>query len=294
MGIISEIRQNIRLSGKVTYQFIAVNVVVFLCFQLLFIFEKLLFRSAYILTFYRDHLALPAALDTLAWHPWTLITYMFLHGGFWHILWNMLVLFWFGRLLEEYVGRKKIVTLYFLGGIVGGLLYIAAYNIFPYLRDFLSDAYMVGASASIMAILVACATLLPDHTFFLLFLGPVRLKYIAVFLVVINLLSIVGSNPGGMIAHLGGAGFGYFFIRQLRRGNDMSETVYGLAGKLGGLFKRRSKLKVKYVNKKQSRSARSSQTEQDEVDAILDKISQSGYESLTKEEKERLFRASKK
>lgn len=293
MSFLSELKQNIRQSGKVTYQFIVANVGLFLFFNILFIFERLIFQSGIIARFYHEYLTLPASLELLAFRPWTIITYMFLHAGLWHILVNMLFLFWFGLLLEEYLGRKKIISLYFLGGIAGGLLYIISYNIFPYLQVQVGQAFLIGASASVMAILVACATLLPDYTFFLLLLGPVKLKYIALVLVIFDFLSIAGSNPGGMIAHLGGALFGFVFIRQLRKGNDWSRPFMKVAGGLGAIFKRKPHLKVKYSNKSRKTDSRPV-SQQDEIDAILDKISRSGYESLTAEEKNKLFRASGK
>lgn len=295
MSFLSELKQNIRQSGKVTYEFIAANVGIFLLFNILFIFERLIFRTGAIELFYEKYLFLPGSLEALATRPWTLLTYMFLHAGIWHILVNMLFLFWFGSLLEEYAGRKKIISLYFMGGIAGGLLYIISYNVFPYLQDQLQYALLVGASASVMAILVACATLLPDYTFFLLLLGPVKLKYIAMVLVILDFLSIAGSNPGGMIAHLGGALFGFLFIKQLRKGSDWSRPFMKIIDGINSLFKRKPALKVKYSNKKARRTAPPRPvSHQDEIDAILDKISKSGYESLSSEEKNKLFRASGK
>lgn len=294
MSFLNELKQTIRQSGKVTYEFIAINVGLFLIFNIVFIFERLIFRTGVIELFYQKYLFLPGSLENLVTRPWTLITYMFLHAGIWHILINMLFLFWFGRLLEEYLGRKKVLSLYFLGGIAGGILYIISYNIFPYLQDQLDYALLVGASASVMAILVASATLLPDYTFFLLLLGPVKLKYIALVLVILDFLSIAGSNPGGMIAHLGGALFGFLFIKQLRKGNDYSKPFMKVVDGLGSLFKKKPALKVKYTNKSKRSAPARPVSKQDEIDAILDKISKSGYESLSAEEKNKLFRASGK
>src|SRR5690606_4445702 len=140
--------------------------------------------------FYQKYLFLPGSLENLVTRPWTILTYMFLHAGLWHILVNMLFLFWFGRLLEEYLGRKKVISLYFLGGIAGGLLYFISYNIFRYLKFQLVYAMLVVASASVMSILVASATLFPDYSFFPLLFGPVNLKYIALVLVILDFLSI--------------------------------------------------------------------------------------------------------
>lgn len=294
MSFLNEIKQNIARSGKVTYQLIAINVAIFLFFGVLFIFEKLIFRSNVIEHYYHYYLALPASLDTLMWHPWSILTYMFLHSfsNFFHIVFNMLFLYWFGLLLEEYLGRKRIIGLYLLGGIAGGVLYIISYNIFPYLIDQVRDAYLIGASASVMAILVGCATMLPNHTFFLLFFGPVKLKYIALIIVIFDFLSIAGYNPGGMIAHLGGALFGFLFIRRLRQGQDWSEGLAKLFRRVGNIFRRRPVLRVKHTNKGRKAPAPDS-PRQDEIDLILDKISRSGYESLSKEEKNKLFKASK-
>lgn len=294
MSFLNEIRQNIVRSGKVTYQLIAINVAIFLFFGVLFVFEKLIFRSNVIEHYYHYYLALPASPDILMWHPWSILSYMFLHSfsNFFHIVFNMLFLYWFGLLLEEYLGRKRIIGLYLLGGIAGGLLYIISYNIFPYLTDQVRDAYLIGASASVMAILVGCATMLPNHTFFLLFFGPVRLKYIALIIVAFDFLSIAGYNPGGMIAHLGGALFGFLFIRRLRQGQDWSEGLAKLFRRIGNIFRRRPVLRVKHTNRGRKAPTPDS-PRQDEIDLILDKISRSGYESLSKEEKNKLFKASK-
>src|SRR5690606_11749920 len=146
MSCLNELKQNIRQSGTVTYEFIAINVGLFLIFNILFIFERLIFRTGIIELFYQKYLFLPGSLETLVTRPWTILTYMFLHAGLWHILVNMLFLFWFGRLMEEYLGRKKVISLYFLGGIAGGLLYISSYNIFTYLQDPLDYALLVEAA----------------------------------------------------------------------------------------------------------------------------------------------------
>lgn len=293
MSFLNDIRQNIRQSGKVTYQFIIANVAIFLFFNILFIFERLIFRTGILEHYYTIYLTMSASPEILLWRPWTIITYMFLHDGLLHILFNMLFLYWFGLLLEEYLGKKKIISIYFLGGISGGILYLISYNVFPYLQDQAGNSFLIGASASVMAILVASATLLPDHTFFLLLLGPVRLKYIALILVILDFLAIAGTNPGGMIAHLGGALFGFLFIKQLRKGNDWSKPFWRLINGIGSIFKRRPALKVRHKNK-DKKPGGAYDNRQDEIDAILDKISRSGYESLSAEEKNKLFKASGK
>lgn len=241
---------------------------------------------------------LPADIGAFLVKPWTLITYFFLHEGFWHILFNMLFLYWFGRLINEFLGSKKVVNLYVLGGVIGGLTYILMYNIFPFFQDRIAGSVMLGASAGVFAIVVGAATYMPNYTFFLIFLGPVKIKYIALFYVFLSFANSVGANAGGEIAHLGGALIGFFYMRQLQQGNDIGRPIQSVLEFVKGLFKPSPKIKVTYTQTKSKagKSTPPSRTasEQAEIDAILDKISESGYESLSKEEKQKLFNASKK
>lgn len=206
-----------------------------------------------------------------------------MHAGFFHILFNMLWLYWMGQIFEEYLGNKRTIGLYLLGGLSGALFFVLAYNFLPAFAGVVSGSTVVGASASVMAIIIATATLLPDYTISLMFIGPVRLKWIAIFYVLIDFLSIAGPNAGGEIAHLGGALFGFIYIKQLQRGHDW-------IGAIRGIFKSSSKLKVATRNSDRNSN---SKPRQEEIDRILDKISQAGYDSLNKQEKEVLFRASK-
>lgn len=241
-----------------------------------------------------DWLALPADLTKIITRPWTLITYMFLHEGFIHILFNLLWLFFGGRIFQDLLGEKRLLSLYILGGLSGGLLYILAYNIFPRFNEVLPIARALGASASVMAIIVGIATKVPNYTVNLIFIGNVKLKYIAIVFVALDLISLNDGNAGGHIAHIGGALFGFFYIRQLNQGKDWSIWFYKWTNTLGSLFKRTRKPKVKVVyNKKDGRTAKPQiRDDQAVVDGILDKISKSGYDSLTKEEKDILFKAS--
>ena len=231
---------------------------------------------------------LPAAFTTFILQPWSLISYYFLHLSFGHILWNMLFLYWFGKIIHDNIGNNAVISLYVLGGIVGGLSYMALFNIIPFYEDRISDSLMLGASAGVFSIVAGSATLLPNYTFYLLFLGPVRIKYIALFYILLSFLDVTGSNAGGEIAHLGGALIGYLFIRQLQNGVNMGEGVI----KIINLFNKKSSSKVE---KEQPKTGdQKSEISQDEIDKILDKISDSGYSSLSKKEKEKLFNASKK
>jgi hypothetical protein len=197
----------------------------------------------------------------------------------------------------QYLTARQLLSTYILGGLAGALMYIIFINGFPGLREYLGGS-MLGASASIMAIVLAISFYVPDYTLYLLFLGPVRLKYIAIAFVTIDILMIASDNAGGNIAHLGGAIYGYWFITRFRKGHDIGNWLNILLDKFFALFKRRPKLNVSYrkSNKHVTDQEYNRQKiiEQREIDNILDKIAKAGYESLTKKEKETLFRMSGK
>lgn len=249
-----------------------------------------------------EQFQLPARFSEFITRPWSLITYMFTHdlSGILHILFNMLIMYWFAKLFVEYLGSDKLIAVYLLGGLAGGIFYLLAYNTIPYFVA-QSQAFrigMVGASASVNAIVVATATLLPNYTFFLLFIGPVRIKYIAAVFVFLSFLGSVGDNAGGNIAHLGGALMGFIYMKQLQAGINWGGWITVTLDWFKDLFKEKPKVKVSY-RKDKSSGTRAGTTEkasytQEEIDRILDKISEGGYESLTKDEKEKLFNASKK
>lgn len=237
-------------------------------------------------------------------HPWAVITSMFLHEGFWHILWNMLFLYWFGRIIGDFIGDNKIFPIYLLGGLAGGLSFFIASNLLPM---FTADAYFaMGASGAVMAIVVATGTLAPDYQMRLILFGDVKLKYIVLAVLIMDLVSIANNiNTGGHFAHLGGAFFGWYFIHSLRQGVDLSKPVNQAADRFfdwlsgGEKQKVREKVPLRTVRggKNPAESAKAGRKPadlQERVDQILDKIRESGYESLTDEEKETLFQASKK
>jgi membrane associated rhomboid family serine protease len=279
-------------------QLIIINIVVFLVLAVVLVFSRAL-GFPYVFDVIHDQLAIPAPIGEFLQKPWTLITYAFVHdlSGIFHILFNMLIFYWFGKLFVEYLGSDKLVALYFLGALAGGLAYLVVYNTIPfYIERIGSFNGMVGASAAVYAIVVATATLIPDYTFFLLFLGPVRIKYIAAVAIVVSFLGSVGQNAGGNVAHLGGALMGFVYLKQLQAGVNWGSWVTATLDWFKALFTAKPKVKVTYrkqYSDTQKPKAKSS-ISQDEIDAILDKISDGGYESLTKEEKEKLFNASKK
>jgi membrane associated rhomboid family serine protease len=285
-----------RYSNMLT-RLIAINVVVFVVENLLLTFLRLFRSDTGWLHALIDHLAVPASLSTLAIQPWSLITYQFLHQTIFenilHIVFNMLWLFWMGRIFTEFQSGKRLLGVYLTGGIAGAFLYILFYNTFPLFADAVSYSHAIGASASVLAITMAVATLVPDYTIHLLFFGPVKMKYIALVTLVLDLLSISGSNAGGHIAHLGGAAFGFLFIRQLRQGRDLTRWVDAMAGFFVSLFRPKPKMKVSWRNDG-PRPGKPAQPDQATIDRILDKIGRAGYGSLTKEERDLLFKASNK
>jgi membrane associated rhomboid family serine protease len=270
-------------SGSRINLLIGINIFVFLIVNITSVIERLVLRSDLITYYSNEYLLLPSYLPKLLIRFWTPVTYMFMHAGIFHILFNMLWLYWMGQIFEEYLGNKRTIGLYIFGGLAGALFFVAAYNIFPFFAGAVVGSTVVGASASVMAIIVATATLLPNYSIGLMFIGPVKLKWIAIFYILIDFLSIAGPNAGGEFSHLGGALFGFIYIKQLQRGHDW-------IGAINGIFKSGSKLKVASKNSDRNLS---SKPRQEEIDRILDKISQTGYGSLNKQEKEILFRASK-
>ncbi|NJM93970.1 MAG: rhomboid family intramembrane serine protease [Cytophagales bacterium] len=282
---------------------IFINIAVYLTLTVLSVVLRLS-GAGQVYDFLAEQLFLPASVSGFLAKPWTLITYFFAHEDIFHILFNLLVLYWFGRLVQEYLGNRKVVTLYFLGGIAGGLFYILLYNLSPYFQRVVGSSVLLGASAGVYAVVVGAATFIPNYTFFMLFLGPVRIIYIAAFYVVLSLAESVGNNAGGALAHLGGALMGYLVISQLKQGRDWSASFYRVIDWFGSAFQPKPKIKVSYRKQGSSNKATAgsssaprrgtSEIDQEEIDKILDKISERGYEALSKEEKQKLFNASKK
>jgi len=277
-------------SGSKLYLLIGINVIVFLAINVPAVIEQLFsgFGNSAIINYSNEYLLLPAYLPKLLTHFWTPLTYMFMHAGIFHILFNMLWLYWLGQIFEEYSGHNRTLGLYIMGGLAGAFVFVLSYNVFPaYTHSNAAIAStIVGASASVMAIIVATATLLPDYTISLIFIGQVKLKWLVLFYVIIDFLGIIGPNSGGEIAHIGGALLGFIYIKRLQKGSDWIANI-------SNLFKSGPRLSKLRVVAKNTAKRGSTRPRQEDVDRILDKISTVGYESLSKEEKEILFRASK-
>ncbi|MBL1231154.1 MAG: rhomboid family intramembrane serine protease [Flavobacteriales bacterium] len=296
MSIIDDLKHQYK-TGTALIKFIFINVAVFILVHLigLLIFFFTGVSGSSMVAYW---LALPADFGQLILKPWSIITYMFLHEGFLHIAFNMLILYFGGQIFLQFLDAKKLIGTYILGGISGGLLFILTFNIFPVFNEIVSGALALGASASVMAVLIAIAAYVPNYTVRLMLLGNVKLKYIALFYVIMDIISIPQGNAGGHIAHLGGAFFGFYFIYRLRNGKDITVGVNRLLNYIAHLFSSKRKMKVVYKNPGKTKSdvAYNAQkaTNQQKIDAILDKISKSGYDSLSKEEKAILFDASSK
>ena len=283
-------------SGGLRYQYarlsiaeklIAINVLVFIIVGL----AEALFAFSI-----SDWFVLPKDLKAFFGQPWSLVSYSFLHGGFWHILWNMYILYIASRILLNLFDGRRFLNVYFLGVILGGLLFIASYNVFPTLVK--SNSVLLGASAGVMAVLIFVCTYIPNHEIRVIFFN-VKLWQVGLFVVVMDLVQIPVGNIGGHIAHLGGALLGYVYARQLMQGRDIGAGFSKFLDGLANLFKPKEKkapLKTVYKSKASSvisKAKRDKDSHQRQIDTILDKISKSGYESLTKAEKDFLFKAGK-
>lgn len=297
--MIDEFKSIFQRHNNAHVQLIVINVVIFLTIGIVYVFSTI-GGAEWVYDFVSKQFTIPPRFGEFLLRPWTIITYAFSHSltDIFHILFNMLVFYWFGRLFIEYLGNDKLIALYVLGAIAGGVVYLLVYNTIPYFIERSGFEGMVGASAAVYAIVTGAAVLLPNYTFFLLFFGPVKIKYIAAFYIVLSFLGSVGSNAGGNIAHLGGALMGFIYIKQLQVGVNWGGWVTATIEWFKSLFTPRPKVKVTYRKEEPQRAkAKSSKTAkatQEEIDAILDKISERGYESLTSDEKEKLFNASKK
>ena len=286
MSVAEEIKESFA-RGSVLTRLIYINLGVFVTIRLLNVFFFLAGAEFPFL----EWLAMPADFSRLAWRPWTLITYMFLHFDFLHILFNILWLYWLGKIFLSYFDQRKLLGLYLIGGIAGGLFYLIGYNVFPVFSSIRSASLLMGASASVIAVVAALAVHAPNHALHLLFIGAVKMKYIALATILLYIIGIASANAGGNLAHLGGAFGGMMFVLQLRRGVDLTNVPNQVVEALMGLIKTKRKIKVSYRKPPDDiEYNRQKNKRQEEINKILDKISKSGYDSLSREEKEILFK----
>lgn len=293
--IIEDIKAQLKNGNPIT-RLIIINVAVFIIINVLRIFDTLGFLSVFF-SFLIDNISFHISLQGIIYKPWTIITYMFTHIELFHLFWNMVTFYWFGQILSGYTSTKKIIPLYMMGGIAGVLIPTLLFSVVPAFHTYIGTP-MVGASAGVTAIIIASATLVPQVRLNLMFIGPVKLIYVALFVVFIDIINVASQNNiGGSLAHLGGALMGYVFIVQYKKGTDLSKGINTFLDWIHGLFKGSSKSKLKTVHRRpvSDKDYNSSKVAtQEQIDAILDKISKSGYESLSNKEKEFLFKASNK
>lgn len=289
MSVVDEIKESFK-KGSVLTRLIYINIGVFLAVRIIHVFFFLLNKDFPLLNW----LALPADSRQLLLMPWTLFTYMFLHFDFLHILFNVLWLYWIGKIFLFYFDEKKLLGIYILGGLTGGLFFVLAYNLFPAFAEVIVFSRLLGASASVLAIIAAVATYAPNHTINLLFIGQIRMKHLALVSIALYVIGIASSNAGGNLAHLGGAAFGFIFTLQYRKGRDLTRIITKFMDTAARLFQPKQRIKVTYRGKNDDIAYnRQKNLQQEEINQVLDKISKSGYDSLTKEEKELLFKMGK-
>lgn len=293
MSIADEIKSSFKQGSNLT-RLIYINLAVFILIQLVIIFTHLFGGSDFIYKMI-SYMAVPTDGMTLLSRPWTLITYMFTHKDFFHILFNLLWLYWFGKIFLSYLTEKQLLSIYLLGGLAGALLYIVSFNIFPGLREQVDTSMALGASASVMAVVMAIAFIEPNYKIYVILIGPVKIIYVALIGFALSSLIDFSVNTGGKIAHIGGAFLGYYFTYQFNKGRDITMGFSRFLDKFFNWFKPREKMRVTHRKKTSSDYEYNKQKvrDQKEVDRILDKISKKGYDSLSKEEKEILFKMGK-
>ncbi len=290
-SVFEDIKNNFKGGNSLT-KLIYINVGVFLIASVLRVLSFLFMVNGWE---FLSYFTLPASIPLLIKKPWSIISYMFLHQSFIHLLFNMLWLYFGGQIFLSFFDNKKLISTYVLGGISGAVLFILSFNLFPVFATALPNAVALGASASVLAIIMAIATKSPNYSIRLLLIGNIKLKHIAIVSIVLDIMSIPQGNAGGHIAHLGGAFFGYLYVKQLNSGYDIANSFNKIMDNLNSYLKKDPKLKKAYSRKKSDQDYRKEKVQnQAKIDNILDKIAKSGYEGLTKEEKDILFKASKK
>ncbi|MGQ9847326.1 MAG: rhomboid family intramembrane serine protease, partial [Bacteroidales bacterium] len=273
--------------GNYLTKILYINIAVFLLVSFSRLFVFLFHFKDQSVYYILNYLMLPANVQLLKTMPWTIFTYMFTHEEILHIVFNMLWFYWFGKIFIDYLSSKKLLYTYIIGGIFGALFYILAFNIFPAFQEIVHTSKALGASASVIAVVVTISFYVPEYRLNLLFIGQVKLKHIAIFTIIIDFLSIASENSGGHIAHLGGAFYGFcygFLLRQPKIKLQRFKIPFFKKPKKNSYYKNVRNMSDEEYNYQKAQL-------QKEIDRILDKIAKYGYDSLTKKEKETLFKA---
>ncbi|MFC4269457.1 rhomboid family intramembrane serine protease [Polaribacter marinivivus] len=284
MSIIKDLKYRYN-TGNIVEKLIYLNVALFICTLLISVLQGL-YKGE--MNFIMEWFSLDNDINTLFKKPWSILSYGFLHAGFLHILMNMIVLYFIGNLFLEYFTEKQLLNFYILGTLFGGIFFLFSQNYFPLFEG--KSTVLVGASAGISAIFIGITTYMPNYQIKLRFIGFVKLWYLAGFWIGLDILGLIGSNAGGHFAHLGGALFGFIYVSRA------SNKEISFLNNLWGMFSSKNK-KMKTVYKsstKRKNNVNNTNSNQVKIDAILDKISKSGYDTLTKEEKDFLFKQGKK
>ena len=292
--------------GNVVLWLITVNLAIFILQAFVGVIGFLFMAdNAVFSTFYQNYFYAPSSLSNLLYRPWTILTYAFFHADFWHILFNLLYLYWFGRIFQVYQSEKRLLNLYLLGALVGSAFYVLSYNTFPVFEQAKHKAYLLGASGAVWSIIAATMATNPSYRIRLFILGSVPLWGIVLFMFGRDLLSFQ-SNPGGILAHFGGMITGFSFIGLYRRGYNIigwmswpRERInsWRLSRQSRRKYNTRVQRQVNFQGKGKNRDSSTwsnEQSEQEQLDMILDKISAKGYDTLSKEEKTFLFHQSNK
>jgi membrane associated rhomboid family serine protease len=280
-SILTDIKNIIQQPGNGLMKIIVANGAIFIALMIARVGLLIAGESGLFDAFFAQ-VSLPSSLDLIIQRPWSLLTYFFLHIEIFHLIFNMMFLYWFGTIIQDFIGNKRLVQLFFYGGLAGAAAFILAMNTVSF---FIAKGpnFLNGASAGVFAVVVAAATIRPNYQVHLLLLGQVRIKYIAAFYVLWSFIETTGSNAGGNIAHLGGAILGFIFAKN-----------FLAASKPQAIFEIKIKEFAKVVNQQFQPRKEPETVPEDELNAILDKISQSGYDSLSDYEQKRLFKASQK
>ena len=270
---------------SVAEKIIVINVIFFV---IPFVFNSIFYLFQIPSASFLDWVQLSPNFNTFITRPWTLITYSFLHADFFHLLWNMILLFYSGRLMLNLFPDRIFINNYFLGAITGGIIFLLSYSLFPVFRGLYPP--MVGASAGVMAVFIFICTYTPEQDIRVFFFNT-KLKYLGLVFFSLDVIQIPYGNAGGHLAHIGGAILGFLYARQLGKGNDIG-IWFEYTWK--AIFEKKT-LKTVYRSPKRKpvKPQKSDENKQVKIDAILDKIGKSGYDSLSKEEKDFLFRAGK-
>ena len=284
MSYINNIQNRFR-QANIVEKFITINLVVFIAVFLLNTLGFLFQTNNSLINWF----ILPATFEEFITKPWTIITYGFVHVEFLHILMNLISLYYVGNLFINYFTPKQFISFYILGTLFGGLVFMLSYNVFPAFASDVSNSVLLGASAGVSAIFIGIATYTPNHQFKIPLIGFIKLWHLAIIWIILDVIQIPAGNAGGHLAHIGGAIFGYLYVKQARKNN------ISIWSKITAFFASKKKpLKTVYKSKKKNSKREANTTyKQQKINVILDKISKSGYDTLSKDEKDFLFKQGK-